>query len=99
MHQTVDNSPRGDGLAKRRKQSVLQRLRTQGIFGNNEWDVDLMFAEIQFNNLTSTTLRLSPSKIDEGRTPHFPSHFPQMTSHAHEPSTLNDYMHRAERAF
>ena len=56
-------------------------------------------AEIQFNNLTSNSLRLSPFEIDEGRTPHFPSDFPRMTSHAHEPSTVNDYMQRVERTF
>ena len=55
MHQTVANRPRGNGLAERSNQSILQRLRTHGIFGNNEWDVDLLFAEIQFNNLTSHT--------------------------------------------
>ena len=50
------NRPRGNGLAERSNQSILQRLRTHGIFGNNEWDVDLLFAEIQFNNLTSNSL-------------------------------------------
>ena len=99
MHQTVANRPRGNGLAERSNQSILQRLRTHGIFGNNDWDVDLLFAEIQFNNLTSNSLRLSPFQIDEGRTPHFPLDFPRMTSHAHEPSTVNDYMQRAERTF
>ena len=59
MHQTVANSPRGKGLAEHSNQSILQRLRTHGIFGNYEWDVDLLFAEIQFNNLTSNSLRLS----------------------------------------
>ena len=96
MHQTVANRPRGNGVAERSKPSILQRLRTHGIFGNNEWHVDLLFAEIQFNNLTSNSLRLSPFEIDEGRTPHFPLHFPRMTSHAHEPSTVNDYMQLAE---
>ena len=98
-HQTVANRHGGNGLAERSNQSILQRLRTHGIFGNNEWDVDVLFAEIHFNNLTSNSLRLSPFKIDEGRTPHFPLDFPRMTSHAHEPSTLNDYMQRAERTF
>ena len=92
MHQTVASRPRGNGLAERSNQSILQRLRTHIIFGNNEWDVVLLFAEIQFNNLTSNSLRLSPVEIDEGRTPHFPLDFPRMSSHAHEPSTVNDYM-------
>ena len=99
MHQTVVNRPPGNGLAKRRNQSILQRLRRHGIFGNNERDVDLLFAEIQFNNLTSNSLRLSPLEIGERRTPHFLLDFPRMTSHAHEPSTVNDYMQRAERTF
>ena len=99
MHQTVANRPRGNGLAERSNQSILQRLRTHGIFGNNEWDGDLLFAEIQFNNLTPNTLRLSPFQIDEGRTPDFPLGSPRMTSHAHEPSIGNDYMHRAECTF
>ena len=99
MHQTVGNRPRGNGLAERRNHSILQRLGTHGIFGNNEWNVDLLFAEIQFNNLTSNNLRLSPFEIDEGRTPHFPLDFPRTSCHAHEPSTMNDYMHRAERTF
>ena len=99
MHQTVANRPRGNGLAERSNRSILQRLRTHGIFGNNEWDVDLLFAEIQFNNLPSNSLRLSPFEMDEGRTPHFPLDFPRMTSHAHEPWTVNDYMQRAERTF
>ena len=93
------NRPRGKGLAERSNQSILQRLRTQSIFGNNGWDVDLLFAEIEFKNLTSNSLRLSPFQIDEGRTPHFPLDFCRLTSHAHEPSTVNDYMHRAERTF
>ena len=76
MHQTVANRPRGNGLAERSNQSIFQRLRTHGIFGNNESDVDLLFAEIQFNNLTSNSLRLSPFEIDEGRTPHFQLDFP-----------------------
>ena len=71
LHQTVGNRPRGIGLAERSNQSILERLRTHGIFGKKEWDVDLLFAEIQFNNLTSNSLRLSPFEIDEGRTPHF----------------------------
>ena len=99
MHKTVANRPRGNGLAERSNQSILQRLRTHGICGDNEWDVDLLFADIHFNNLTSNSLPLSPFEIDDGRTPHFPFHFPRMTSHAYEPSTLNDYMHRAERTF
>ena len=86
------NRPRDNGLAERSNQSILQRLHTHGIFDNNEWDVGLLFGEIQFNNLTSKSLRLSPLGIDEGRTPHFPLDFPGITSHAHEPSTLNDYM-------
>ena len=72
MHQTVANRPRGNGLAERPNQVFLQHLRTHGIFGNNEPDVDLVFAEIQFNNLTSHSLRLSPFVIDEGHTPNFP---------------------------
>ena len=99
MHQTVANRPRGNGLGERSSQSILPRLRTHGICGNNEWDVDLLFTEIQFNNLTPNSLRLSPFEIDEGRTPQFPSDYHQMTSHAHEPSTVNDYMQRAERTF
>ena len=77
MHQTVANRPRGNGLAERSNQSILQRLRTQGIFGNNELDVDLLFAEIQFNNLTSHSLRLSPFEMDEGLTPIFHWIFPE----------------------
>ena len=73
MHQTVPNCPPGNSLAERSNQSILQRLRTHGIFGNNEWDVDLLFAAIQFNNLTSNILRLSLFEIDEGRTDAFPS--------------------------
>ena len=99
MHQTVANPPRGNGLAERSNQLILQRLRTHGIFGNNEWDVNLLFAEIQFNHLTSNSPRLSAFEIDEGRTPHFPLDFPRMTSHANEPSTVTDYMQRAERTF
>ena len=64
MHQTVANRPRGNGLAERSNRSILHCLRTHGIFGNNEWDVDLVFAEIQFNNLTSNSLQLSPFEID-----------------------------------
>ena len=90
MHQTVANRPRGNCLAERSNQSILQRLREHSIFGNKEWDVALLFAEIQFNNLTSNSLPLSRFEIDEGCTPHFPLDFPQMTSHANEPSTLND---------
>ena len=99
MHQTVTSRPRGNGLPERSNNSILQRLRTHSIFRNNERDVHLLFAEVQFNNLTSNSLRLSLFEIDEGRTPHFPLDFPRMTSHAHEPSTINDYMQRAERTF
>ena len=97
MHQTVGNRPRGNGLSERSNRLILQRLRTHGIFRNNKSDTHLLFAEIQFNNLTSNSLQLSPIEIDEGRRPHFPLNFPRMTSHAHEPSTVNDYMQRAER--
>ena len=93
----VAERPRGNSLAEGNNQSILQRLRTRGIFGNNEWDVDLLFSEIQFNNLTANSPRLSPFDIDEGCTPHFPLNFPRMTSRAKDPSTVNDYMHRAER--
>ena len=99
MQHGVANRPRGNGLAKRSNQWILQQLRTHGIFGNNEWEVDILFPEIQFNNMTSNSLRLSPFEIDEGLTPHFQLDFSRMTSHAHEPSTVNDYMHRAERPF
>ena len=99
MHQTVANSPQGNGLAERSNQSILQRLRKHGIFGTNEWDVHLLSAEIQFNNLTSNSLRLSLFEIDERSTCHFPLDFYRMTSHAHEPLTVNDYMQRAERTF
>ena len=96
MHQTVANRPRGNGPAERSNQSILQRLRTHDIFGNNEW---VLFAEIQFNNLASKSLRVSRFEIDEGRTPHFTLDIPGMTSHAHESSTVNDYMQQAERTF
>ena len=96
MHQTVADRPRGNGLAQRWNQSILQRLRTNDTFDNKKWDVDLLFAEIQLNNLISNSLRLSSFKIDEGRTTHFPLNFPRLTSHAHEPLTLSDYLHRAE---
>ena len=99
MHQTVANRPRGNGVAERSNQSIHQRLRTQGIFGNNEWDVHLLFTEIQFKNLMSNRLLLSPFKIDEGHTPLFPLDFPRMTSHAHEPSTVSHFMQQAERTF
>ena len=99
MHQSVANRPRGNGLAERSNQLILQHLRPHGIFGNNEPDVDLLFAKIQFNNLRSNSLRLSPFEIDEERTPHIPLDFPRMTSHAHEPSTVIDYMQRAGRTF
>ena len=46
MHQIVANRLRGNGLAERSNQSILQQLRTHGIFGNKEWDVNLLFAEI-----------------------------------------------------
>ena len=39
MHQTVANRPRGNGPAERSNQSILQRLRTDSIFVNKEWDV------------------------------------------------------------
>ena len=99
MHQAVANRPRGNGLAERSKQSILQRLRTHRIFGNSERDVDLFFAEIQFNNLMSMSFLLSPFGIDESRTPNFPLEFPRITLHAHECSTLNDYMHRVKCSF
>ena len=99
MHQTVANRPRGNGPAERSNQLILQCLRTHGIFLDNQSDVDLLFAEIHFNNLTSNSLRLSPFELDEGRTTHFPLDFPRITSHAHEPSTVNDYMQRVERTF
>ena len=76
MHQTVANRPPGNGLAERSNQSILQRLRTHGIFGNNKWDVDPLFAESQLNNLTSNSLRLSLYEIDERCKPHFPLDFP-----------------------
>ena len=99
MHQTVAHRPRGNSLGERSNQSILQRLQTQGISGNNQWDVELLFAEIQFDNPRSNSLQLSPFEIDEGCTHHFPLGFPRMTSRAHEPSTLSDYMHRTERTF
>ena len=71
MHQTVANSPRGNGLAKGSNRSILQRQRIQGIFNNSECDVDLLFNKIQLNNLTSKSLRLSPFEMDEGRPSHF----------------------------
>ena len=99
MNQTVANRPRGNGLAERANQSILQRLRTHGIFGDNEWDLYLLFAEIQFNNLTSDKLQLSPFEIDEGRTPHFPLDFPRVNSTSSEPCTIDAYLTRAERVF
>ena len=99
MHQTVANRPRGNGLAERSTRSILQRLGTHSIFGNKEWDVDLLFAEIQLNKLTSKSLRLSAFQMDEGRTPLFPLDFPRMTFHAREPSTVRDCMQRADCAF
>ena len=77
MHQTVAHCPRGNGLAERSNQSILQGWRTHGDFRTCEWDVDLLFAEIQFNNLTCNSLRLSPFEIDEGRTPISHSLFPE----------------------
>ena len=56
INQTAANRPRGNGPAEPCNQWILKRLRTQGIFGNNEWDVDLSFVKIQFNNLTSNSL-------------------------------------------
>ena len=72
MHQTVANRPRGKG-----NQWILQRLRTHGILGNKEGDVDLLFAEIQFNHLTSNSLQLSQFEIDEDRAPHIHWIFPE----------------------
>ena len=77
MHQTVPNRPRGNGLAERSNQSILQRLRTHGIFGNNEWDVDLLFAEIRFNNLTFNSPRQSPFGLMRDVHPIFHSNFPE----------------------
>ena len=93
------NCPQGNSLAERSNQPILQRLQTDGILGTSERDVDLFFAEVQFNNLTSMSLLLSPFGIDEGRTPSFPLEFPRIMVHAHESSTLNDYMHRVECSF
>ena len=95
MHQTEANRPGANGLVERSNQSILQRMRTHGIFGNIEWDVDLLFGTIEFNNLTSNSLRPSPLEIDKGWTPQFPLDVHIMTSHAHEPSTLSNSMHRA----
>ena len=64
-HQTVANLARGNGLAERCNQSILQRLQTHCFFGNNKWDVDPLFAEIQFSNLTSKNHRLSPLDTDD----------------------------------
>ena len=86
-------------LRCQRRRPELPKIPTLPTFGNNQWDVHLLFAGIQLNNLKSNSLRLSPFEIEEGHTPHFPLDFPRMTSHAHEPSTVNDYMHRAERTF
>ena len=36
MHQSVAKRPRGNALAERCNQSILQHLRTHGIFCNNE---------------------------------------------------------------
>ena len=99
MHQTVASRPQVSGLAERCNQSTIQRLRFHGIPSNNERDVDIFLAEIEFQNLTSNSRQLSPSDNDEGNTPHFPLKFPRMTSHAHEPLTLCAYMHRAEGTF
>ena len=71
MHQTVTYLNRGKGLAEGSNQSILQRLRTHGFFGNSEWDVDLLFADIQFKNLTSNRFGLSGFEIDEAHTPKF----------------------------
>ena len=89
----VANRPRGNSLAERSNQSILPWLRTHGVFGHNEWEVDLLFAETQFNNLTSNRLQLSPLEIDEGFTPNFPLDFLRPASFAHEPSTLDHYIH------
>ena len=56
-----------------------------------------MNAEVQFTNVTSNSLRLSPFKIYEVCSSHFRLEFPRIPSYAHEPSTLNDYMQQAER--
>ena len=71
MHQPAAQRPPGNGLAGRSNQSILQRLQRCGVFSNNEWEVDLFFAESQFKNLTSNSLQLSPLEVDEGHTPHF----------------------------
>ena len=63
MHQTVANCSRGNGLSERSNQLILQHLRTHGIFGNKERDVDLLFAEIQLNKLIFNSLRLSPFEV------------------------------------
>ena len=62
-HQTVANRPRGNGLAVRSNQSILQPLRTHSIFGNNEWNVYLLFTQIQFDKKvpTRTGPRCAPS--------------------------------------
>ena len=56
MHLTVAKRPQGNGLAERSTQSILQHFRTHRIFGNKEWNVDLLSAEIQFKNLTCNSL-------------------------------------------
>ena len=64
-HQTVANLAGGNGLAERCNPSILQRLQIHCFFCDNEWDVDLLFAEIQFSNLTSKNHRLSPFETDD----------------------------------
>ena len=102
MHQTVANRPRRNGLAERCNQSILQRLRKNGIFGNNEWDVDLLFAEIRFNNLTSNSLQLSPFEIDERCTwtetsSRVVSHFDLDTSGSHDASWVCEFVEGKSR--
>ena len=46
MHQTVASHPRGNVLAERSNKLILPSFRTQGIFGDNEWDANFLFAEI-----------------------------------------------------
>ena len=99
MHQTVASRPAGIGPAEQSNQSILHLFRTHGIVANSERDVVLLFAETQFNNLTSHSIQLWPIKIHEGHTPSFPLAFPRKKSRANGPSTLSDYMHRAERTF
>ena len=77
MHKTVANRPGGNGLVERSRQSILKRLHIHSIFGNKEWDVDLLFAEIQFNNRTSNSLRLSPFRLMRDVHPIFHWIFPE----------------------